>query len=95
MPKAKFKLRLYVAGTAGNSAKAVTNLTALCRAHLKDRHTIEIVDVYQEPGRALADGILMTPTLVKLSPLPVRRVIGTLKETQTVLDALGPQAAAP
>jgi circadian clock protein KaiB len=84
-----FKFRLYVAGDTQNSAQAVANLTALCRARLPDRHHIEVVDVFREPKRALADGILMTPTLVKLSPSPVRRIVGTLSQTQPVLVALG------
>lgn len=83
------RFRLYVAGEAQNSAQAVANLTALCRAHLPDRHEIEVVDVFREPARALADGVLMTPTLVRLAPSPVRRIIGTLSGTQTVLQALG------
>jgi circadian clock protein KaiB len=84
-----FKFRLYVAGDAPNSAQALANLTALCRAHLPDRHEIEIVDVFREPKRALADGIFMTPTLVKLAPSPTRRIVGTLSQTQIVLQALG------
>jgi circadian clock protein KaiB len=89
-PKSKFKFRLYVAGDAQNSAQAVTNLTALCKAYLKDRHSIEVVNVFKEPKRALADGILMTPTLVKLAPIPApTRIIGTLSQTQPVLQALG------
>jgi circadian clock protein KaiB len=87
--RALFKFRLYVAGDAQNSAQAVANLTALCRAHLPDRHDIEVVDVFMEPKRALADGILMTPTLVKLAPAPARRIVGTLSQTQPVLQALG------
>jgi circadian clock protein KaiB len=84
-----FRFRLYVAGDTHNSAQAVANLTALCRARLPDRHHIEIVDVFREPKRALAEGILMTPTLVKLAPSPVRRIIGTLSQTEPVLVALG------
>jgi len=84
-----FKFRLYIAGDAPNSAQALANLTALCRAHLPDRHEIEVVDVFKDPKRALIDGIFMTPTLVKLAPSPVRMIVGTLSETQTVLQALG------
>ena len=84
-----FNFRLYVAGGAQNSAQAVANLTALCRAHLADRHTIEVVDVYRDPQRALADSIFMTPTLVKLAPLPMQRIVGTLSDTQAVVHALG------
>ena len=84
-----FKFRLYVAGDALNSAQAVANLAALCRTYLPDRHEIEVVDVFCEPTRALADGIFMTPTLVKLAPSPVRRIVGTLSQMQPVLQALG------
>ncbi len=92
--RALFKFRLYVAGDAPNSAQAVANLGALCRAHLPDRHEIEIVDVFLEPKRALADGIFLTPTLVKLAPSPVKKIIGTLSQTQIVLQALGLENAA-
>ncbi len=84
-----YKFRLYVAGDALNSAQARANLAALCRAHLAGRHQIDVVDVFKEPQRALADAIHMTPTLVKLAPLPERRVVGNLSQTQTVLQALG------
>ena len=84
-----FRFRLYTAGDAPSSAQAIANLTALCRTHLRDRHEIEIVDVFREPKRALTDGIFMTPTLVKLAPSPARRIVGTLSQTQTVLQAFG------
>jgi len=86
-----FKFRLYVADHTPNSAQALANLSALCREHLPERHHIEVVDVFREPKRALADGILMTPTLVKLAPSPVRTIVGTLSQTETVLRALGLQ----
>ena len=84
-----FKFRLYVAGDAQNSAQAIANLTTLCREHLPDRHEIEVVDVFEEPKRALADGILMTPTLVKLGPMPVRRIVGNLSQIVPVMQVLG------
>jgi circadian clock protein KaiB len=89
---AKFKFRLYVAGDAQNSSQAVANLAALCQAHLLDRHEIEVVDVFREPKRALANGIFMTPTLVKLAPSPVRKIVGTLSQAQPVMQALGLEA---
>ena len=92
---ALFKFRLYVAGDALNSAQARANLTALCRDHLAGRHEIEVVDVFREPKRVLADAVFMTPTLVKLAPQPVRRIVGTLSQTQTVLQALGLDSVAP
>ena len=94
--RARFKFRLYIADDAPNSAQAVGNLAALCRAHLSGRNEIEVVDVFREPKRALADGILMTPTLVKLAPSPApKKIIGTLSQTQPVLDALGLHAHSP
>lgn len=85
----QYKFRLYLAGDAFNSAQALVNLRTLCRIYLPDRHVIEIVDVFQEPKRALDDGIFMTPTLVKLAPLPTKKIVGTLNHTATVLTALG------
>ena len=91
---ATFKFRLYVAGDTQNSAQASANLTALCRAHLPERHEIEVVDVLRDPKRALTDGVFMTPTLVKLAPSPVRTIVGTLSQTEPVLQALGLGAGA-
>jgi len=91
MPHTAFRFLLYIAGDTENSRSAVAALNTLCAEHLGDRHEIEIVDVFCEPKRALSDGILMTPTLVKLAPAPVRRVVGTLEETELVLRALGLQ----
>jgi len=84
-----FKFRLYLAGDALNSAQALANLSAFCREHLPDRHEIEVVDVFREPKRALADSIFMTPTVIVLAPPPVRRIVGTLSHTLTMLLALG------
>lgn len=87
-PDAVYTFRLYVAGDAPNSAQAAANLAALCRIHLTDRHQIDIVDVFREPKRALADGVFMTPTLLKLGPPPARRIVGTLSPISSVLAAL-------
>lgn len=83
-----FKFRFYVAGDAPNSVRALANLTALCQEYLPDRHEIEIVDVFKDPKRALVDNIFMTPTLIKLSPDPVCRIVGTLSQLDIVLQAL-------
>ena len=88
-----FSFRIYIAGDAVNSAQALINLQALCRAHLPGRHSIEVVDVFRHPRRALADGIFMTPMLLKLAPGPPRRIVGTLGETAAVLQALDLQTA--
>ena len=83
-----FKFLLYVADGAQNGAQAKANLGAFCRTHLPDKHAIEIVDVLKQPKRALADGIFMTPTLIKLTPSPSRRIIGTLSQSDVLFQAL-------
>ena len=90
--RVQFKFRLYVADDAQNGALAKANLTAFCRVYLAGQHEIEIVDVLKEPKRALSDHIFMTPTLVKLAPSPVQRIVGTLSHTEVVLQALGLEA---
>jgi circadian clock protein KaiB len=91
--RSKFQFRLFVAPGTINSAEAIANLNALCRKHLAGRHEIEVVDVFREPQRALAEQIHMTPTLLKLAPNPAARIVGTLSHTQRVLETLGLAAA--
>jgi|SRR5688572_15801847 len=82
-------LRLYVVGGAPNSVQAIANLEAICREHLKDGHRLEVVDVLEHPERALAEGVLVTPSLAKLLPLPAAGVVGNLSDRSKVLAALG------
>ena len=88
MNDTQFTFRLYVAGDAENSMAAVSNLRDICERFLPSRHHIELVDVLLEPMRALADGVFMTPMLVKLAPLPVRKIVGSLSQAATVMQAL-------
>ena len=81
--------RLYLAGGAPNSVRALANLYALCRTHFPESHRIEVIDVLQEPLRALREAILVTPTLVKVSPAPSMQIIGNLSDEEEVLRALG------
>jgi circadian clock protein KaiB len=85
--KASLKLRLYIAGDAPNSVQAIANARLICDAHFADGQ-FEIVDLLEHPLRGMADGIIVTPTLVRLLPLPVQRVIGNLSDTTKVLLAL-------
>lgn len=89
-----FKFRLFVAGDTQNSADALDNLTALCKAHLAGHYEIEVVDVFRDSQRARADGIRMTPALVKFAPSPEQRIIGTLSDTTHVLRILGLEVSA-
>jgi circadian clock protein KaiB len=87
--RAALRLRLYVAGSTRNSAQAIANLDALRASHPGPKYEVEVIDVTRHPRRALDDGVLMTPMLVKFAPRPVCRIVGTLSEARTVLDALG------
>lgn len=91
----QYRFRLFVAGSALNSVQALANLTALCRTWLPEHHNIEVVDVLQDPKRALAESIFMTPTLIKLAPLPTVTIVGNLGQTTLVLQALGLDAVTP
>ncbi len=83
------RLRLYVAGNAPNSMRAIANATTLCNEYFAGAFELEIVDLLEFPHQAMADGIVVTPTLLKLAPAPLQRVIGNLSDTQQVLQTLG------
>jgi len=82
---------LYIANSAPNSVRAIANLEAICKEHLKDNFKLEIIDVLEYPLRALADGIVVTPSLAKMSPSPAAKIIGNLSDKSSVLRALGIQ----
>ena len=82
-------LRLYVAGSGVRSLQAVRNLTQLCEKELFGRYMLEVVDIYQEPRRAIRDQIVAIPTLIKQAPGAERRLIGDLSETAAVRQGLG------
>jgi circadian clock protein KaiB len=79
---------LYVTGQTPNSVQAVANLTAMCLANFPESHHIEIVDVSKNPDRALSDGIIVTPTLVKVAPGPRQVIMGNLSNIPRVLNAV-------
>jgi len=83
-----WSLRLYIAGQTPRSLQALANLTAICDEHLASCHQIEIVDLVEHPSLARIDEILAIPTLVRLLPQPVRKVIGDLSNTERVLVGL-------
>ena len=81
-------LRLYVAGSTPQSGRAIRNLKAICEANLPGRYVLTVVDLYAQPELAREDQIVVAATLVRQSPLPVRRVVGDLSNTDRVLAAL-------
>lgn len=84
---ARLRLRLFIAGMAPNSTRAVANAQAICSQHFPG-HELEIVDLLLDPKRAAGDRIIVTPTLIKLSPAPELRLIGDLSDAARLLDAL-------
>jgi circadian clock protein KaiB len=84
----RLSIRLYVAGNAPNSLRAIANAKAICDEHFPSSFKLEIVDLLLHPGRALADGIIVTPTLLRVAPLPLRKVVGNLSDSSQVLLVL-------
>ena len=82
-------LRLYVAGDAPNSQQAKHNLDALLKSMNGDEFELEIIDCLADPLRTLEDGIVVTPTLLKVAPEPRRTVIGTLADTEYLRKTIG------
>lgn len=91
-PRDFYVLRLYVIGASERSARAVSNLTRICEEHFPGRYELTVIDLLQSPEQAPAAGVVAAPTLVKELPLPVRRLIGDLSNTERVLLALEHQA---
>jgi circadian clock protein KaiB len=81
-------LRLYVAGQTPRSLAALTNLKRICEQYLENRYSIEIVDLVRNPQLARRDQILAIPTLVRNLPMPMRKIIGDLSNTEKVLMGL-------
>ncbi len=84
-------LRLYVAGTSPRSLRTIESVRRLCERRLGVACDLEVVDIYQQAALAGGDGVVAAPTLVRLSPLPVRRVAGDLSDEGRILDGLGLQ----
>jgi len=79
--RAKYVLRLFVAGATARSRQAILRVRQLCALELKGNCTLEVVDIYQQPRLARDCQIVATPTLIKEYPRPVRRFIGNLLHT--------------
>jgi circadian clock protein KaiB len=82
-------LRLYVTGNTMRSTRAVENARRLLETHATGRFELEVIDIYLHPEAAVAAQIIAAPTLVRLHPGPLRRVIGDLSDSGKVLAALG------
>ena len=85
----KYVLQLYITGATPNSVRAVTNIKQICEEHLKGAYKLEIIDVYQQQGLAEKEQLIALPLLIRKQPLPERRLIGDLSNTEKVLKGLG------
>ncbi len=81
----QYVLRLYVTGMTPKSTRAIANVKELCKKHLEGRYELRVIDIYQQPGMAREEQIIATPTLIKELPLPLRKVIGNMLDTEKFL----------
>src|SRR5512135_1993573 len=86
--KEKYVLRLYVAGLTPRSQTAIKNIKRICEEHLSGRYDLEVIDVYQQPVLAKGEQIIAAPTLIKKLPLPLRKFIGDLSDSERILLGL-------
>ncbi|HLX36835.1 MAG TPA: circadian clock KaiB family protein [Candidatus Binataceae bacterium] len=84
----QFVLRLYTTGSTPRSTRALRNLRAICEALIKGRYKLEVIDIFQEPGRASEADIIAAPTLIKDEPQPPCRVVGDLSDRNKVITSL-------
>ena len=84
----RYVLRLYVTGTTPHSTRAIVNIRKICEEHLQGRHELELVDISQHPALAEGEQIIAAPTLIKKLPLPLRRFIGDMSQTERILLGL-------
>ena len=85
---ARYVLRLYVTGTTRNSERAIVNIRRICEEHLRGRYDLEVVDISEHPTLAQGEQIIAAPTLIKKLPLPLRRFIGDMSQTERILLGL-------
>jgi len=87
-PNGHYKLRLFVTGSTPRSARAIANMRKICEENLHGQYDLEVVDVYANPDATRELQIVATPTLVKILPEPLRRIIGDLSDREKVLAGL-------
>lgn len=87
-PEAVFRLRLYVAGQTPRSTAAVANLRRICDEYLAGKYSVEIIDLMKTPQLARDHQIIAVPTLVRQLPMPLKRIVGDLSDTERTLVGL-------
>ena len=87
-PRKTYILKLYVAGNTPNSMRALKTLRNILETEFRGVYALKVIDVLKNPQLAEEDKILATPTLSKILPQPVRRIIGDLSDRERVLIGL-------
>lgn len=87
-PAIQYKLLLFVTGTTPRSIRAIENMRRICEENLRGQYDMQVIDIYQHPEATRDLQILATPTLVKVLPEPLRRIIGDLSDEERVLAGL-------
>ena len=85
----RYRLRLYVTGATPRSSLAIENTRRICETYLPARYDLEVIDIYQQPTVAGDEPIFAAQTLVKITPLPLKRLIGDMSNLEKVLHGLG------
>ena len=83
-----YVLSLFVTGSTPKSLRAIQNIRALCEERLQGRYELKVIDIYQNPEQITSEQIVVTPTLIKKLPLPLRQLIGDLSNKDRLLSGL-------
>ncbi len=84
----RFVLRLFITGITPRSTEAIEQVRRLCEKHLKGRYELEVIDLYKDPAAAKTDQVFAAPTLIKLLPLPIRKIVGDMTREERLLAGL-------
>jgi circadian clock protein KaiB len=83
-----YVFRLYVSGTTARSTRAIANVRTVCDRYLPGRYQLEVIDVYKQPGAAKQEQVIAVPTLIKELPLPTKKFVGDMSDTERIVIGL-------
>lgn len=80
-----YYFRLYIAGMTSRSISAIENIKKICDDRIHGGYRLEIIDIYQQPGIGKKDNIVAVPTLIKILPTPLQRIVGDMSQTEEII----------
>lgn len=83
-----YDFKLYITGASPNSTKALINTKAFCEKYLKNRYQLQVIDIYQQPMETQLEQLIALPLLIKTLPLPAKKLIGSMADTNKILKSL-------